>query len=320
MHKHKRIEWPGGRQFAFTITDDTDSATLEQIRPVYETLAANGLRTTKTVWPLRALGPCITGGDTLEREEYLRWVLELQASGFEIAMHGVADETSTRERVQLGLDRYRELIGQDPVMHINHVGQREGMYWGAARLRPPVSWMYRAWIRMRRQRIERYEGHRPGSPYFWGDLCKARTRFVRNLVWSDINTTAADRLFPYHDSSRPWVNYWYSASNGAGFRRFLRLVEPANMERLAAQGGACIVYTHLGTFPSISPEFSEAIERISRMNGWFVPASELLEHIGQQRGFVDLARHRLAATAMELRWMRDNVRAGLADRRRRHRG
>lgn len=297
-----RIEWPDGKQFAFTITDDTDQSTVLKTKPLYDVLLDHGLRTTKTVWPLRARGKCITGGETLEDPGYLEWVRGLQDSGFEIALHGVADETSPRERVSTGLDRYRDLLGSDPRMHINHVGQKEGMYWGPARLHPPASWCYDAYLRYRGG-IREYEGHVDASPLFWGDLCLSRTRYTRNLVWHDINTTKADPLFPYHDPSRPYVNYWFSATYGSGIRNFLRLVEQRNLDRLASEGGACIVYTHLGTFPAGAPEFSQAIARISRMNGWFVPASTLLDHIGGQRGWTNVAKKRRELLALELKWM-----------------
>ena len=47
-----RIEFPGDARFAFTILDDTDDSTLENVKPVYDCLRSHGLRTTKTVWPV----------------------------------------------------------------------------------------------------------------------------------------------------------------------------------------------------------------------------------------------------------------------------
>ena len=46
------LDFPEGRKFAFTILDDTDDATVENVRPVYDLLTELGFRTTKTVWPL----------------------------------------------------------------------------------------------------------------------------------------------------------------------------------------------------------------------------------------------------------------------------
>ena len=41
---------PDGKRFAFTVFDDTDSATLENVRGVYALLAELGFRTTKSCW------------------------------------------------------------------------------------------------------------------------------------------------------------------------------------------------------------------------------------------------------------------------------
>ena len=46
------VDWPGGKAFAFSVVDDTDGATLEDVPSVYGLLADLGFRTTKSVWPL----------------------------------------------------------------------------------------------------------------------------------------------------------------------------------------------------------------------------------------------------------------------------
>ena len=43
------MTWPNGKRFAFTIIDDTDKSTVENIKPVYDYLYSHGLKTTKTV-------------------------------------------------------------------------------------------------------------------------------------------------------------------------------------------------------------------------------------------------------------------------------
>jgi len=88
--------WPQGKRFAFTIVDDTDQSTVENVGPVYDFLSELGLRMTKTIWPIAPLGPPRTVGQPLEDPDYRRWVLELKDQGFEIALHGASDETSTR--------------------------------------------------------------------------------------------------------------------------------------------------------------------------------------------------------------------------------
>jgi len=298
-----RIHWPAGKKFAFTIVDDTDQSQVANTKPVYDFLAEHDIRTTKTVWPLRAKGKPITGGGSLQDEDYLRWVLDLKAKGVEIAMHGVADESSPRARVIEGLDTFKALIGNDPEMHVNHVGQKEGMYWGSARFDTPVRELYEAYLRVRKQNPQ-YAGHVENSPHFWGDLCRERIRFVRNMVWSDVNTLSMDPLMPYHDPRRPYVQYWYSSSHGSSVSRFCRLLSEANQDRLVEEQGACIVYTHLGsTFFPLNPDFVRLMRRLASLGGWFVPASTLLNYIGDQRGWTDVSKHRLRYASMQARWL-----------------
>ncbi len=42
------MKWPAGKKFAFTIVDDTDNSTIQNIKSIYKFLHAQGLRT-KTV-------------------------------------------------------------------------------------------------------------------------------------------------------------------------------------------------------------------------------------------------------------------------------
>ncbi len=297
-----QLTWPDGKRFAFTIVDDTDRAELNNVRPVYDFLWQHGFRTTKTVWPLEARIP-ITGGTSLETPAYREWLLELRDRGFEIALHGVADQPSKREVVAEGLARFRAIFGAPPTMHINHVGQTEALYWGKARLNPPVRWLYSLYRRLHAGN-ELYLGHVPGSEYFWGDLCAGEITFVRNLLYPGINTARLDPLMPYHDPRRPYVRYWFSSSYGSGIKAFLRLLSEKNQDKLMAEGGACIVYTHLGSgFYPFHDEFLRLMRRLAGLPGWFVPASTLLEHLGAQRGWTDVSRHRIRHAAMEFRWL-----------------
>ena len=101
-----KIRFPEGKRFAFTILDDTDDATLENVRPVYDRLQELGFRTTKTAWPM----DCPEGSreyfaaDTLQRADYLEYVQSLVAAGFELASHGATMETNLRERTAAGFE------------------------------------------------------------------------------------------------------------------------------------------------------------------------------------------------------------------------
>jgi hypothetical protein len=313
------IRWPEGRRFAFTIVDDTDRATVANTSAVYDLLFELGLRTTKTVWPLRPIGPRHIGGQTLEDADYRQWVRTLQQQGFEIALHGVSDGASTRERVVQGLDYFREVIGTDPTMHINHVGQAETLYSDGGRFDQPVRVLYELARRLRGG-MPASHGHDPTSCYFWGDVCRERVTFVRNLVVSDINTLRSDPLMPYHDERRPYVPYWFSASSGSGIARFCRLISEGNQDRLVEEGGACIVYTHFGSrFDLVGPSggvggrmerrFTQLLRRLAELPGWFVPASTLLRHVGNERGWCSVdERRRRTLHRMERAWFLANLR------------
>jgi hypothetical protein len=79
--------WPEGKRFAFTVVDDTDLSTVENIAPVYRLLQECGMRTTKTVWVYPSRDRFT--GDCLQDSDYLSFVKQLKADGFEIGLHGV---------------------------------------------------------------------------------------------------------------------------------------------------------------------------------------------------------------------------------------
>jgi hypothetical protein len=44
------LKWPLNKDFAFTIIDDTDNSTVQNIKPIYDFLYSKEILTTKTVW------------------------------------------------------------------------------------------------------------------------------------------------------------------------------------------------------------------------------------------------------------------------------
>jgi hypothetical protein len=301
------ISWPNDKCFAFTITDDTDGSVLDRIRPVYDLLLEHGILATKTVWPLSPRGSAVAGGDSLENASYAEWVRQLADAGVEIALHGAADESSPRERTLRAFERFREELGTFPSLHINHVGQADALYWHDDRFDRPQRWLYSVYRRSKGEGLS--FGHVPSSPFFWGDICRDHIRYVRNFVWNDINTLSADPLMPYHDPTRSYVRYWFSGTRASDVRSFCRVISEANQDRLAGERGACILYAHLGiTFYPFTAEFVRLIKRLSTLGGWFVPASTMLDWIGQQRGFADTSLRRREYSAMQWRWMAEQVR------------
>jgi hypothetical protein len=299
-----RIVWPDGKDFAFTVYDDTDQATLGNVRPVYDLLADQGIRTTKSVWTLRNRDddPKVVGTDC-EDPEYLEWARDLQQAGFEIGLHTVASGGSKRARTIEGIERFRALFGTEPITYTTHLSNPEGIYFGPARLSEFRRSLYQLYAR--KYHRMHFRGHIPDDEFFWGDICKAHVKYVRNFVFADINTLRECPEMPYHDPEKPYVNYWFASSEGKDVNSFVTTTSEANQDRLAADGGACIMYTHFAfgfcRGNQLDRRFEQLVRRLAGMNGWFVPVRTLLDFLLVARGRHDLSlaeRRRL-----EWRWL-----------------
>jgi hypothetical protein len=310
-----RPSWPGGAPFAFTIVDDTDKSTLENAPLVYEVLTRLGMRTTKTVWPVAPAGPPRTGGSTCDEPDYLRWVLELQDAGHEIGYHNASDHPSPRAETIAALDRFRELFGHDPRIGADHSANTEALYWGPGRLTGLRSKAYgvvgpRMW-----DTTIRAEGHDPTSPYYWGDVCLDRIDYWRNFTLSTSDVLDAGPL-PYHDPVRPLVRWWYSTTHAPHRDPFLAAVASDRLDELERSGGACILSTHFGTNfvweGELDGRFEAAVRAVVERGAWIAPASEVLDHLREQRGAHDISDRERAL--LERRWVRDQVSRRVRDR------
>jgi len=301
-----RITWPEGKDFAFTIFDDPDLQTVDNVRPVYSFLSDLGLRTTKAVWPIQGNGIPKMGGATCEDKRYLEWVLDLQRRGFEIALHNVTYHTSTREETMRGLEAFSRLFGHDPKSMANHTGCDEGIYWGNSRLSGVQQAVYNL-LHLSCQNV--HEGHIETSPLFWGDLCRRRIKYVRNFSFGDINTFKACPVMPYHDPNRSYVNYWFAVSEGARIAAFNSMLSEENQDRLLSEGGACIMYTHFACGflenGKLNTRFKDLLERLGKMNGWFVPTSTLLDHLLSIRGHHSL--NKSDRNQLERKWLMHKI-------------
>ena len=166
------MKFPDNKRFAFSILDDTDDSTLDNVKPVYDALGSLGFRTTKTVWALN----CPEGSrhffaaETLQSKPYRDFIHTLVDQGFELAFHGATMESSDRERTQLGLEFFKQEFGSYPKLFCNHGHNRESLYWGSKRFQ---SLLLRQLVRFGRVGArDNYEGEKEGSPFFWGDLSK----------------------------------------------------------------------------------------------------------------------------------------------------
>ncbi len=299
------VAWPDGHEFAFTVVDDTDWATLPRVKPVYDLLAELGIKTTKTVWMFRGEGPAVNGGATCEEPDYVQWLWSLQRRGFEIALHNAAPCTSPGETTRLALARFHELFGGNGVLFCNHTLCKEAMYWGQARFSGARRLLYNLATRGRNRDISR--GHVEGDPLFWGNLCQQRVRYVRNFVFDELNGLALCPEQPYHDPAKPYVNFWFTSADGGFIRTFLDNFTIPKLKRLQEAGGLCIAYVHFGrgfvANGKVHSEFRKRMEYLASLNGWFVPASQVLDYLRQGAGSRErtLAPKRLRE--LERKWL-----------------
>jgi hypothetical protein len=304
--------WPGGKRFAFTVFDDPDAQSLQVSELVYGFLNDAGFRTTKAVWPLGPSLEANSGGVTCACEPYRRHALALQSDGFEIAYHLAGPQSSTRQESIQGLERFREIFGTPPTSMANHYN-REALYWGHQRLSGWRRSVYQ--LATVGRNSDRFSGQVEGNPYFWGDLCHSQIRYCRNFVFREINTLRACPQMPYHDPLRPWVNLWFASTEGAKGPAFLSAIGEAAQDVLEEQGGACIMYTHFGhgfvEGGQLKPRFRELMHRLSRKNGWFVPATTLLDHVRQSRS-ADTVLNPAERSALEWRWLRQKLFHGVS--------
>jgi hypothetical protein len=301
---------PPGKRFAFSVLDDTDDSTLENVQPLYAMLHAYGFRTTKTVWPL----DCPEGSrnffaaETLQDKPYLRFVHELADAGFEVASHGATMESSPRERTLEGLEFLRGEFGRYPKLFCNHGQNRENLYWGPRRFRTAV-------LRVLSRSLLRgdnhaFEGEKEESRFFWGDVCRDTIQYVRNFTFDRLNLLAVDPGMPYHLPATPYVKYWFSTADAPDVDAFNRVLSPPRVDQLEADGGVCIVSTHFGKGfvkdGRVNLETERVLRYLAGKAGWFVPVSEVLDRLLEAGRGRSLTRR--DTLRLELRFLADRVR------------
>lgn len=302
------IKWPNGKKFAFTIFDDTDHTTIENGPAVYKFLSDLGMNTTKSVWPIKGSDEPKIGGTTCEDPAYIEWVCELKKQGFEIALHNATYHTSKREQAISGLEQFKKYFNEYPKIQVNHAGCEESIYWGDKRLSGFYKLLYNIITRYRNH--GKFQGDIESSELFWGDRIKQDIKYVRNFVYSDINTLKVCPFMPYFDNDRPLVNYWFASSEGPNCNSFCKTISEKNQDRLENEGGACIMYTHFGAADffqdgKLNSNFKFLMKRLSEKEGWFVPVSVLLDYIQKEKGHhVISSRER---SKLERKWLMEKV-------------
>lgn len=308
------MPFPGGKPFALAILDDTDVATVENIRPVYDELESWGIMATKTVWMKRSAvhSKNFHRSQTMEDADYARYVLSLQRKGFEIAFHGASMESSRRDEIVGALNDFRRVFGHFPRIHVNHAENRDNLYWGPERF---GSRLLRSILRWRAARAgdgsDFFQGHVPGSDFFWGDLCGEHIDYVRNFCFDEINQARINPSQPYHDSRCPSVKFWFSGLDAPEVLTFNRLLRKPNLDRLEREGGVCIVATHFGKFfvreGRLDPTTQAIFRDLASRAGWYPTVSALLDHLRARPGWQPIGRRELRM--LEWRWLMYRLRA-----------
>lgn len=281
--------YPDGKDFAFTITEDPDYSKMVDRNIVYNFIDKLGFKTTVAVWVLdnkhgsgKVGAATNTRGVTTNNTEYLKLLKKLKDNGFEICLHTAGPGNDLRDETIEGYEIFKKLFGEYPKMNINHANNLEDIYWGKERFSNRFfKWLYSF-------KGEDFKGHIEDSEYFWGDVCQKKIKYVRAWATDNINTLSVNKTMPYHLKDKPYVNWWFGCSDGYNREKFNSLVSDSNINKLVTERGTCIAYTHFAygfvdEKGEINNLFKKQMEKISKLNGWFVPASTILDRFLQLR-------------------------------------
>jgi hypothetical protein len=298
------MNWPKKKEFAFTIIDDTDNSNINNIKPIYDYLASKNIKTTKTVWVYPSRD--IFTGQTLQNNNYYKFIKLLKSDGFDIQLHNVGSGNFSRTEIIKGLDEFKQKLGKYPNMHINHCSNADNLYWGHKRF----GMILRKTMQIIEGSKKRFYGDEINSNYFWGDIAKEKIKFIRNRVFNGINTLKYDPKMPFREKRKIFSNYWFSSSDGHNLKQFNNLVTKSNIDKLKREKGLCIVYTHFASDfvdqqGKLDEIFKENINYLSKQNGWFVPANDILEYLLSQKKKDYVSSSYI--NKLDLRWLIDKI-------------
>ena len=300
------FHWPDNKKFAFTIVDDTDNATVFNIKPVYDFLYSHGFKITKTLWVYPPRDKF--AGQCLQDEEYRQFIYELQGRHFEIALHGVGSGSFKRER-----------FWQVSMNFIN--------LWIFTRICIlTIRRILTIFIGVQRGTLDQLDFFKPyileqakilwdqsSFKAFWGDISKRHFKYIRNHTFNGINTLKYDPKMPYQVKAKEeYSNYWFSSSDGHTIEEFNALVTPENILKLEKEGGLCIVYTHFASGfvnkeGQLNQRFKENMKFLSTRNGWFAPAGEILDYMLEQRKEINPYASSFYRAKLDMLWVRDRI-------------
>lgn len=290
------LRWPPHPYRAgFTVTDDTDASELAPVRAVYDTLAAHGVRVTRTVWAFPPEEPCgippmpaqMQRGVTLADADYLRYCESLAERGFEIALHGATAGNNRRALIERAFARLDRHFPRGAT-YICHGKNADNPYWQEKAvprgpLRAASRWFGRSFA---------CSGEDPASPYFWGDLCKERVRYIRLFRTREPNVLAVNPSMPYFEREKPYVRGWFSACK----RSFSRVTEHDILTSLERDWGMCVLYQYLFRWAdpgsgAARPAFVAGVRRLAEHpRVWCDTATHLLDRLRLIQGVFVAAR------------------------------
>ena len=302
------LQIPDGKSFIFSIFDDTDVSTLDNIRPIYDYLTELEIFTTKSVWPLdnEQNNSNYKGSHTLQHTEYVAYVKELARRGFEIAFHGASMESNKRDTTIEALKQFHEKLGFSPRTFASHAGNRENIYWGEHRFNFAVfRLLYRL---LNHSKVDYYSGHNPQSQYYWADFCRDTFDYVRTFTYNDINLLNVGK-FPYRVKDRTCFKSCFYTSFADNVEEFNRLLSIKNQEKLLREQGVCIITTHFGKgFVKdgiLNYTTKILLDRLAKQNGLFSPVCNVLKYMSDSVGDNYITKNDLFM--LEFKWFIDTI-------------
>jgi len=284
--------YPNGHTFAFTIVHDADSAYSQRLAPLFEEFDALNMKITATVFVFwadwanrgkiwsswnqitdpgkRFLAPkAVPLEDDAERAFYLN----IAARGHEIGMHTPSDTSDTTEQLQKAFEYFTRVFGHPPAIYVEHSHASN-------------------------QETLGNEGANLGSKYY----SLAILRSYHPWVWVDgpLGLPASDapkyydliasKAAPFSDESAKRYGFdkifartgKWKLADGDGF---LLEYSVANIDDLERNRGIALVYTHLDSkwldmdTRKMRAPLSERLRYVASKNGWFAPASTILDRV-----------------------------------------
>lgn len=260
-----KLSWlPDSFEAAVAITDDPDNSSFSKFKSIYDFLMEINFPTTRAMWVYTKSE--FTGTPHLEIDftaplltdpQCLQYCKKLHGKGFEICLHGASCGNNKRQRTLDALNFLAENIKPSPVF-ICHSKNAENLYWDT---KTANLWFEKKMLQLYTK--NQCFGEVSGTEYFWGDVCQKQIDFIRLYRTRSVNTLAFNPSMPYHDFSKPLVNYWFSATKG--YIPFL--FTKNNIDLLCEQNGASILYQYMHRYVnddmSINCEAKKTLEMVA---------------------------------------------------------